>query len=315
MEAAHEAVAVAAQQAAAAAAAAAAGGSPAVVAAALSEMAAALKHAESLAVQQDISNAAAAVRTEQRTKHVEAMLTRATTALEEEVRMSGQSFTEILEQLRHARERASSDDEGDSAVSEVLRRAQRDDSAAAAAGASRDRGIGDRGPGGGRGIGIGDDGAESLGGSSSGLYDLSPMSERNPIAAAAARGYRAEQRGRSSGGSSRQHTPNASDGGIGVDERMKGPVPSASPERGKGEAGGRGRRSGDGSREYGIHVAYGGASRASEQPFGRYQERGATTRDSIDSIVPATTDGGIGTVEVVGPAELIVDAFGTLTKM
>jgi hypothetical protein len=35
----------------------------------------------------------------------------------------------------------------------------------------------------------------------------------------------------------------------------------------------------------------------------------------VESVAAATTDGGTGTFEVVGPAELMVDSFGTLTKM
>ena len=39
----------------------------------------------------------------------------------------------------------------------------------------------------------------------------------------------------------------------------------------------------------------------------------ATARESVESVGAATTEGGV--LELVGSAELIVDAFGTLTKM
>jgi hypothetical protein len=353
-----------------------------VVAAALAEMAAALRRAEHVAAREDASAAATAERTENRTKHVEAMLSRATGALQEEVRMSGQSFTEILDQLRVARERASSasggsdveggdGSEGDRMVSEVLRRVGQDGRAAAAAdspgiisggklsaawtgmssGAGSGGGDARSGGGGGSmggsesfgGFGVGTappaspHRTESLGGSSSGLYDLSPTSEHRSAlkaATAGAKGYRAEQQ------RWRQRTSDNSDGDVGGSGLRSGPVPSvSSPERvtqrpqpqgvgirgsggGGGGSGGGGGASGsrNGSRQYGIHTQHGGGERtdagaSSGQPQHQYHHRVRESVQSLESVVAATTDGGTGTFEVVGPAELMVDSFGTLTKI
>jgi hypothetical protein len=158
-------------------------------------------------------------------------------------------------------------------VREVLRRAEQDDRAAAAA-AAASRGVlaagglnpgpggmsslrgsggsvhsgggGGGGSGGGGGGGFGGFGGfggappsplESLGGSSSELYDLSPMSEnRSALKSAAAQGYRAEQQQQQRSSmlsSSRQRTPDASDGGVSGGSGVgAAPMPSvSSPQR------------------------------------------------------------------------------------